>query len=129
MHRTFRTFFTMTFCAVLLAGGLVISEPDTFCSEKDPNQRQIGPTKTTEVTIQKKMSASLLTKELAIVRVSRHTEYVDQSGRKMPYDLLSVPCKAVIVYEPEPNGNPVAVNVTVKQLLPGASRLIEVVPK
>jgi len=81
-----------------------------------------------EVTIQKKMRESLLTKELSAVRVSRYTEYVDQSGKKISYDLLAAPCKAVLVYEPEPKGDPVAVGITVKRLLPGATRVIEVLP-
>lgn len=124
MNRTFKSFFIKAVCAFLLAGGVLIWGPNPFCAE-----RQIGPTKTAEVMVEKKLSRSLLTKELHAVRISRYTEYVDQSGRKIPYDLLRVPCKAVIVYEPESRGNPVAVSVTVKQSLPGASTAIVVVPE
>jgi len=128
MCRTFRSFSNVIICAFLVAGGVLFSSHYGFSSETEQDKRQIGPTKTMEVTLQKKMSRSLLSKELDMVRVTRYTEYFDKSGGKIPYELLPVPCRAVLVYEPEPKGNPEAVSVTVKERLPGASTAIMVVP-
>jgi hypothetical protein len=117
------------FFTLLVTAGILFTGSDLFCAEIDKDEPVVGRTMTAEVTIQKKMTEGLLTKELQVVRLSRQTTCVDQTGRKIGYDSLAVPCKAVLVYLPELKGDPLAVSITVKRVLPGASSYIMEVPR
>ncbi|PKN29626.1 MAG: hypothetical protein CVU64_07270 [Deltaproteobacteria bacterium HGW-Deltaproteobacteria-21] len=116
-------------CAIVMLYGILLPGADSVCTAEDSSKRAAGPTKTAEVNIQKKMATSLLTKELRLMKILRDTVFFDQFGRQIPYEDLSVPCKAVLVYEPVPRGDSLAVSVTVKQLLPGSNRAFEIIPE
>lgn len=118
-----------TLCIVVFAVPLLLMGTMRSSLAKNTEEGSIGPTKTAEVTIQKKTRGGFLTKELRLVRISRHTEYTDKKGKKVDFESFAAPCRAVIVYEPEPKGDPVAVSVTVKELLPGATSLLSQSPE
>jgi hypothetical protein len=120
------------FVSRLLAGfivGTLWLVPGPQAAADDPAVKSVVRTRTSEVTIQSKTSVGLVTKELRVVRISGDTKYVDQNGKKIDLESLEAPCKAVIEYEPVPQGDHEAVSVTVKQRLPGATRLTGQTPQ
>jgi hypothetical protein len=108
-------------CVVIFAATFLLIGTVPRSLAGDTSEKSTGPTKTAEVTVEKKTRAGLLTKELRLVRITQHTQYADPAGKKVGFESLAAPCKAVVVYEPEPKGDHVAVSVTVREFLPGAT--------
>jgi hypothetical protein len=108
-------------CAFIILGGILLVRAAPVWSAEDSDKRTVGLTKTMEVTVQMKTTKGLLTKELHRVHILQDTVFVDRSGSQITYEAFSAPCKAVLVYEPVHMGDPMAVSVTEKKLLPGST--------
>ncbi len=120
--------FVNSICIAVIIGVLGLARVEQAVADNVVEGNDVS-TKTSTVTIQKKMNSGLLTKELRVVRINQGTSYFDPGGKGIDFASFAAPCRAVLVYTPVPKGDPEAVSITVKELLPGATRIIERVPE
>lgn len=78
------------------------------------------PTKTVSVTIKSKNGNAIITAGQRFL-ITDSTGVFDAGGNQMEANDLPVPCKARICYQPIMNGDPVALKIVVRRIIPDPS--------